>query len=316
MNRRHLACLVLSVLLLVPACSTTPEISPTPIQLLAAAEQQLADKEFDSAIATLAPLAERQCPKRLRDRRDLIIAKAELARENPWEAFLALEEFSTLYPHSDLRDQAIEVIWDAGETLIGSDGGFLFFWSDKRAGRTVLEHLISHFPETQRLADALRILGDQAFEDTDYELAQLRYRDIIQSRPDSHWRFYAQFRYSMSIVASLRGSDYDLNRMGQAVGELRAFLGTNPESPQMLAQCNAALLKVMTWQVQRHLDVAEYYKELNSAEGIRHHLRLATREDFVNIPGYERALKLRNEFEANNTTNATDIAALQARGKR
>jgi tetratricopeptide (TPR) repeat protein len=315
MLRRHLSCLGLSSLLLVAACTTPPGVLPTAPQLLAVAEQQLAAKEFDAAIETLTPILELQCPKRLRDRRDLVIAKAEFARGNPWEAFLTLEDFSSLYPHSDLRSQAVDVIWNTGKTLVESDGGFLFFWSDQRAGRTVLEHLITHHPDTQRLADALRILGDLAFADTDYELAQLRYRDIIHSRPDSDWRFYAQFRYAMSIVASLRGSDYDLNRMEQAVGELRAFLGTNPENPQMLAESNKALLQVMTWQVQRHLDIADYYKTLQSAAGVRHHLRLAAREDFVGVPGYERALRMRDEFEANNPRGAAADSAAKPGGR-
>ena len=234
----------------------------------------------------------------------MVIAKAELAQGSPWDAYLTLEDFSALYPYSDLRGQAVEVIWTAGKRLVESDGGFLFFWSDARAGRTVLEHLVANYPDTQRLADALRILGDLAFADADYELAQLRYRDIIYSRPDSDWRFYAQFQYAMSIVASLRGSDYDLDRMEQAVGELRAFLSTNPENPKLLAQCNEALQKIMTWQVQRHLDVADYYQTLNSIEGIRYHLRLATREEFVGVPGYEGAVQRRDEFEAKHPSGA------------
>jgi len=297
MKRCHSVCLGLSYLLAATSCTTAPVILPAAPQLITTAEQQLAVQEFDEAIDALEPIAELQCPKRLRDRRDLIIAKAEFGRGNPWEAFLTLEDFSSLYPHSDLRGEAVDVIWNAGKLLVESDGGFLFFWSDERAGRAVLEHLITHHPDTQRLADALRILGDLAFQDHDYELAQLRYRDIIHSRPDSDWRFYAQFRYAMSIVASLHGPDYDLNRMEQAVGELRAFLGTKPENPKMLAQSNEALQLVMAWQVQRHLDIADYYKTLKSDAGVRHHLRLAAREDFAGVPGYDRAVQLRDAFE-------------------
>jgi outer membrane protein assembly factor BamD (BamD/ComL family) len=287
-------------MLLATACTTTTEPLPTAPQVVTAAEQQVQSEQFDAAVTTLASIADQQCPKRLRDRRDLLLAQAQLGRGNPWQAFLTLEEFSILYPHSDLRGQAVDVIWNAGKTLIDSDGGFLFFWSDKRAGRTVLEHLITRHPDTQRLADALRILGDMAFDDGDYELAQERYKDIIFSRPESDWRFYAQFRLAMSLVASLRGPDYDLNRMELAAGHLREFLNSNPEGPQMVAETARALQRVKGWQVERHLSVADYYHTLHSIEGERYHLRMAASEQFAGVPGYEAALLIRNAFEERN----------------
>ena len=287
-------------MLLATACTTTTEPLPTAPQVVTAAEQQVQSEQFDAAVTTLASIADQQCPKRLRDRRDLLLAQAQLGRGNPWQAFLTLEEFSILYPHSDLRGQAVDVIWNAGKTLIDSDGGFLFFWSDKRAGRTVLEHLITRHPDTQRPADALRILGDMAFDDGDYELAQERYKDIIFSRPESDWRFYAQFRLAMSLVASLRGPDYDLNRMELAAGHLREFLNSNPEGPQMVAETARALQRVKGWQVERHLSVADYYHTLHSIEGERYHLRMAASEQFAGVPGYEAALLIRNAFEERN----------------
>jgi tetratricopeptide (TPR) repeat protein len=272
-------------------------------------------KQYEQAIALLTPIKDLVCPKRLRDQRDLLIAQSLLELGQPWQSFLELREFSVLYPHSDLRSQSVDIIWNAGKTLTDSDGGFLFLWSDKQAGRTVLEHLVTRYPDTDRLADALRLLGDMAFENANYELAQERYRDIIHSRPDSDWRFYAQFRFAMSIVAGLRGPDYDLYRMELAVGELRAFLGTNPESPKMLAETTAALEKVLLWQMQRHLSIAEFYRTLNSRKGERYHLELATRKDFANVPGYPKAVEMLQTFEASQAKAdeppATPVGGLQ-----
>jgi outer membrane protein assembly factor BamD (BamD/ComL family) len=297
MNCRRFSLPGLSIVLAAAACTTTTLPLPTAPQLITTAEQQLQAKQYDEVLATLEAIADEQCPKRLRDHRDLLKAQAELGRGQPWQAFLELEEFTTRYPHSNFRGQAIDVIWTAGQALVGSDGGFLFFWSDKRAGRTVLEHLITRHPDSQRLADALRILGDMAFDDGEYDLAQDRYRDIIYSRPDSDWRFYAQFRLAMSLVASLRGPDYDLNRMELATGHLREFLSSNPEGPQMVKDATAALQRVKQWQVQRHMDIADFYKTLNSVEGERYHLRLAASEPFLGVPGYEEALQMRKAFE-------------------
>ncbi len=317
MNCRRFACLSLSILLVQTACTTTTTTEPLPTaqQLISAAEQQVQSKQYEQAIALLRPIEDLDCPKRLRDQRDLLIAQSLLELGQPWQSFLELQDFSVLYPHSDLRSQSVDIIWDAGKTLTDSDGGFLFFWSDKQAGRAVLEHLVTRYPDTDRLADALRLLGDMAFENANYELAQERYRDIIHSRPDSDWRFYAQFRFAMSIVAGLRGPDYDLYRMELAVGELRAFLGTNPESPKMLAETTAALEKVLLWQMQRHLSVAEFYRTLKSPKGERYHLELATRKDFASVPGYLKAVEMLQTFESSqakaNASSATPVGGLQ-----
>jgi outer membrane protein assembly factor BamD (BamD/ComL family) len=305
MNGRRFACFSLSAMLAGTACTTTSLPLPSAPQLIAAAEQQLESEQFDQAIATLDPLIDFQCPKRLRDQRDLIKAKALLGMGQPWYAYLELEEFSLLYPHSDLRSQVVDTIWNAGKSLVDSDGGFLFFWNDKRAGRVVLEHLVTRHPDTQRLADALRILGDMAFDNANYDLAQERYRDIIYTRPDSDWRFYAQYRLAMSIVASLRGPDYDLNRMELAVGHLREFLNSKPEGPQMVEAATKALLMIKQWQVKRHLDIADFYQTLKNTEGQRYHLQLATRPAFDQVPGYEQAMERRQKFEAANPAAAT-----------
>ena len=184
--------------------------------------------------------------------------------------------------------------------LINSDGGFLFFWSDKRAGRTVLEHLITRHPDTQRLADALRILGDLAFAEGDYETAQNRYKEIILDRPESEWKFHAQFRFAMSIVKSLRGPDYDLDRMEYAIRELREFLTNNPEDPQMVAAANNAIRQIKEWQVQRHLRIADFYRTLKSQNGEIYHLKLATRPEFDDVPAYQLAVQERARFEGEN----------------
>ncbi|HEB52346.1 MAG TPA: hypothetical protein ENI87_03720, partial [bacterium] len=199
--------------LLVTACATPPTPLPDAALLVSAAEEQVKAAKWDDVLATLAPLADDACPRQLRDRRDIALARAQLGNGEPWDAYLTLRDFSDDYPHSSRRGEVTAILWQAGKQLAESDGGFLFLWSDRDAGRTVLEHLITRHPDTRRLADALRILGDMAFADGDYQLAQARYRTIILDRPDSDWRFYAQFRFAMSIAADLQGPDYDLAQM-------------------------------------------------------------------------------------------------------
>ena len=304
-------------LLLLASCVSNQGPLPEAPQLVEAAEAQVQAGDYAAALNTLDPVLGEGCPARLLDRRDLAHARAWFGVGEPWDAYLILERFSDVHPLSALRPQAVELIWSVGKQLVESDGGFLFFWSDRTAGRIVLEHLITRHPDTRRLADALRILGDMAFAEEDYELAQARYRDIILDRPDSDWRFYAKYRFAMSIVAGLRGPEYDLDRMQHAVRELRGFLKTEPESPQMLAEAERAVEQVLSWQVQRHVEVVGYYRRLDNLEGQLHHARLATQEEFRGVPGFEEALVLRASVEAEAAARqAASEAAAAAPGSR
>ncbi len=297
MTTRPLATAALG-LLLAAGCASGKGPLPDAALQVTNAEAQVAGGDYAGALDTLAGVGDELCPKPLRDRRDLARARAEFGRGELWESYLILERFSDEHPLSELRPQVTELIWSVGRALLERDESFWFFWSDRSAGRIVLEHLVTRHPDTPRLADALRVLGDMAFEAGDYELAQLRYREIILEQPNSDWRFYANFRFAMSIVATLRGPDYDLQGMQQAVTELRTFLRTAPENPQMVAEAERALQQVLTWQVRRHLDVVDYYRTLDSYDGQLHHARLASRPEFEGVPGYADAVATRARLEA------------------
>ena len=298
MTCRRSATAALGLLLVSGACATTENPTPIAAQLLATAEEQAAAGAAEEALASIEPLAGDQCPERMRDRRDLVKATAEVGREEYWDAFLILERFSDDYPLSDLRPQVMDLLWSISAALLERDTSFWVFWSDRAGARAVLEHLITRHPDTQRLADALRILGDMAFDSQDFEMAQARYREIILERPDSDWRFYANFRFAMSIAAGLRGPEYDLDGMKIAATELRTFLRSAPENPTMVREAEAALAQVLEWQIQRHLKVIAYYRTLGNLEGQLHHARLATRDELSGSPGYDEAAALLERLEA------------------
>lgn len=269
-------------LLLAAACSTITTVpGPEAETALLRAETALLAKGHDAAEAALDPLADEACPRRLRDRRDLALARVHFGRGDLWDAYLVLERFADDHPHSDLRPQVGEMIWVIGEQLAGSDGGFLFFWSDRRAGRTALEHLISRHPDSPHGGEALRILGDMAFADADYVRAQERYRDLMLNYPDSEWFTHAQYRFAMSVVASLEGPDYDLDRMEHATRELRDFLARKPENAQAVAEAENALARVLDWRADRHLRIAAFYRRVGNEAGYRHHVQVAAGSEFA-----------------------------------
>jgi tetratricopeptide (TPR) repeat protein len=289
--------IVASFALLAACASVVPTVAEAE-QALAAAEAANTAQDWDGALAAVAPLEGDACPRRLRDRRDVATATAWRGKGELWEAFQALEKFADDHAHSELRPAVVEMLWDSGQKLTQSERGFLFFWSDKRAGRTVLEHLVTRYPDTIRMADALRILGDMAYLDGDYELAQQRFKDLILNRPDSEWIVYARYQFAMSIVASLRGPDYDLDRMEHAVRELTDFLADKPENPQIVANAEGALAQVREWQLERHRVIARFYRRVGNQSGERRHLEIAASAEFVGIKGQAEAAQALAELPA------------------
>ena len=285
MPRRQFLLRSVLPLWLAAACSTVTTVpGPDAERALTRAETALLAKDPDTAEDALDPLADEACPRRLRDRRDVALARMHLGRGDLWDAYLVLERFPDEYPHSDLRPQVGEMVWGIGDQLAVSDGGFLFFWSDRRAGRTALEHLVSRHPDSPHGGDALRILGDMAFADADYVRAQERYRDLMLNYPDSEWFTHAQYRFAMSVVASLEGPDYDLDRMEHATRELRDFLARKPENAQAVAEAESALARVLEWRADRHLRIAAFYRRVGNDPGYRHHVQVAAGPEFASTP--------------------------------
>jgi outer membrane protein assembly factor BamD (BamD/ComL family) len=263
--------------------------------MLGEAEALLAARAFDRALDQLEALTDEICPKRLRDRRDLATATAHVGLDQHWEGYQALEQFSDRYPHSELRSAVMELLWNIGQHLCTSGRGFWIFWSDRRSGRLVLEHLITRHPDTQRLADALRLLGDMAYEDGNFELAQERFRDLIRRRPESEWVKYACYRFAMSIVDSLHGPEYDLDKMNHAVRELNDFLAAAPENPELVGKARAALARLREWRAQRHLAIADFYRTVANELGERHHLDIACQPEFEGTAAHGQAVEQRNQ---------------------
>jgi len=278
-----------TALALLAGCATAPVPLQDPERHLAAAEEQLKAGDATGCLAALTTHGREAFPARLRDRFELAAANAHFALGETWEAFEITEKFPDLHPHSELRPTIVELDWQIGKTMSTSGNGFWIFWSDRRAARTVLEHLITRHPDSPRLADALKLLGDLAYEDGSYSLAQERFRELMRRRPESEWFVYASFRFAMSIYAGLKGPDYDLDQMQHAGRELRDFLLTNPENPEFVATAKHALRTLLEWQAERHHQIAAFYARVGNEPGRRLHLEIAAGEEFATTAAHERA---------------------------
>lgn len=265
---------------LLAACQGGPP--PADVEtVLVEAERLLAAGASTEALELLAQRSTGEFPRALQPRYEMALARAQAGEGQLWEAFETIRDFPDDHPHSPLRDQVVALQFELGRTLVRTGRGFLFFWSDRVGGRTCLEHLVTRYPDSPYLADALRILGELDYEDGDYQLAQERFRELLRKRPESEWAPFARFRFAMSIVAELRGSDYDLDQMMHATREMQAFLENPPENPEFVREAEAALQRLLRWQAERHLSIADFYRRVGNERGELVHLERAAAPEFA-----------------------------------
>lgn len=269
----------LLLFVLASSCSGVPK-PQDPQAALAVAERQLIDGDAAAAASLLDALDEEVFTGRDLERYKLAHATALAATGRHWKGFKVIRDFPEQHPFSDLRADVESLEFRIGEHLIGSDGGFLFFSSDKEDGRAVLEHFLQRAGLLRRdlLADALRLLGEKAFAEGDYDLARQRFTQLRRDHEDSEWVPLALFRMAMSRYHTLVGPEFDYEEMRLARQELRHLLERGIENPQARDEVAAASTRVEQWMGERQLTIAHFYRRVGNRRGEELHLRRAADE--------------------------------------
>ena len=268
--------------LLLAACASAPPMaSPVAERILGDASSRLEAGDVEGAHEVLTEHEETEFLPVQQPRYAVLRAKIHLQQDDPWEAYLALREFADNHPHSELRPEAIALEFEAGSRLAKSDRGFWFFWSDKRGAKSCLEHLTTRYPNCPQFPEAMHLLGTLAIEKKDYMLAEERYRELLRRYPDSEWAPLARYQFAMSIYLSLRGPDYDLDRMEAAARELEVYVAGNPENPTFRAEAEAAIATLRDWRSTRHITIADFYRTVDNRPGEVEHLHLAADPQFA-----------------------------------
>ena len=205
-------------------CNTPPVPVPeAPQQALELAETYLGRDEPSAAIAILDSIDEDRMTNDDRAQSDTIRIRALYTREDYWAAFRVARSFVEQQRFSELAKTIEEFEFLTGKALILDDD------SD---GETVLMHFVERFPASRHASEAYKLLGDYAFADEEFEIAELRFADLLRDHPTSEWAAYARYRLAITSFRRVRGPEYDMQQMEFARNELRDYLELNPERPE------------------------------------------------------------------------------------
>lgn len=288
---------ILAVSVLLPACTVFASAPPPPNTMperLDLAELRISEDRPGAALA-LIPRDPEELPRGLRDRGMRIRAEAQLADGEAWAAYVTLRRFPVDYPLSEERPRVVEILYRAGESLITQDTSwYVNAFSDygAKSGEAILEHLVTSYPYSNRVADAYRLRGDWRLRRGEFEDANDQFRSLVFTRSDSEWTPYALYQIAMSQFFQLSGPEYDLQEIQLARQELLELLRNPPERPDFQASAQQALATVNLWISQRHLKIADYYARVGNLAGEKLHLEraMATGPDLE--PGQAAAARL------------------------
>jgi len=266
------------------ACASIDVPMPAnPTVAIKESETLLAQEKPEAALVVLQHFDQDEFTGTEQARRTTLLGKAYYMSGDSWQAYKEIKNFAQDFPSSPTAEVA-DVQLKAGQQLLKSHGGFLFFYSDKKRGRQILEDFLVYYHYSPRIPDVLHQLAESAFNDEDYELAKERYAQLIQDYKSSEWVTLARFRVAMCYFLHLQGPDYDLGEMMRARNELRDFLATPNENPKMVTRAQGALRVVQEWLGKKHVLIADFYAVIKNRYGTLHHLRIAA-ADFPDTAG-------------------------------
>lgn len=285
----------LLVQLQVACASVNVPLPANPTVAIKESEMLLAQEQPHAALVVLQHFDHDEFTGAEQARRTALLGKAYYMSGDSWRAYKEIKGFPQDFPSSPTAEVA-DVQLKAGLQLLKSHGGFLFFYSDKKRGRQVLEDFLVYYHYSPRIPDVLHQLAESAFQDQDYELARERYTQLIQEYKSSEWVTLARFRVAMCYFHRLQGPDYDLGEMTRARNELRDFLATPNENPKMVERAQGALRVVQEWLGKKNLLIADFYATIKNRYGTLFHLRIAA-TDFPDTAGGQIARQRLKKLE-------------------
>lgn len=270
-----------SIALLAVGCGVSPPPvaeGATPGTILDQTEGLIQSDQCELAQALLESQDEDSLIGEDRARYQLLLATSLFRNGEAWEGYREIESFPDDFLLSSHQPAVEELEFRIGKQLLNSDASYWIFGSDREDGEIVLAHFYSRYPANENVPEALKLLGELAFEEGKYELARDRFRDLRANHPRSEWAPLAQFMLTMAAFRDLEGPAYDFRQMSAARNELRDYLELGPERPEFRAEAETALATVTGWMADRRLENAEFYRTIENEFGERQQLEQLLRE--------------------------------------
>ncbi|MEO6711191.1 MAG: hypothetical protein ABI054_06820 [Planctomycetota bacterium] len=195
-------------------------------------------------------------------------ARLMLDQGEPVDAYEMIQRVDKRYPPAGThheRQQAGDVLFEAGMGLSKSDFSFLGMFSDKDDAKAILEYLVVNYPQERRCDQAYRRLAALYEEERRWAIAIERYQDLVTYHIDSPLAPESEWRIPHLRLIALRRPDYDRRELLRALGELEAWSSVHAGN-ELEARVEADRRDCLKRLAQSDLIVAHFYTTVAEAK--------------------------------------------------
>jgi TolA-binding protein len=220
-------------------------------------------------MATTYPTAKEAAQARFRE--------AQLLEQlgKPIEAFDAYSDFLTRYQDSKLYSQALARQAAIAEVAVKGDvkSGFLFGSGiDTTKLVEMQEKVRDAAPQANSAPKAQFQIGEIYQNRGKAKESIVAFRKVVQDWPDSSQAPEAQYRIGMILVEEAKRGNQDMGNLDRAREAFQDYLTLYPNGNRASA-ARAQIATLGSQDVQRSLDVAEFYRRKGDHESARFYYR-------------------------------------------
>ncbi|MHC4262412.1 MAG: tetratricopeptide repeat protein [Planctomycetota bacterium] len=240
--------------------------------VLRASESADRAKDFESIEAN-------KLPRRSRAIFSVAHARALIAEDECFDAYLEIRDLEQVHRTHHLRTQAGDVVFDAGVRLAEDDSRFLLIFSRSTNAPTVLEYMFLQHPSHPRTPEAYLWLAGEYESRGNLTSAIEHYEELLLYHPRSPGSVEAEARVPQLRLDRLLRLDYDRQDLLLARDGFERWLerhGSRPEvTADLVAEVERDLAETYRRLAESDLLVADFYQRVDEPIGQQLHAERA-----------------------------------------
>ncbi len=213
-----------------------------------------------------------------------------------YRAYLAYDEYLSVYSRSERVKYVIQQLADCGFKLMGGAKKEILglpILPGEGTGTEIVKHVIEKYPYEEGSDQFHYLLINHYIDEEDFEQATLEADLFLTTYPKSQWTPTVQFQKGAAQLAAHQGVAYDPTPLHDARKSFQDYLEKNPNGDRT-QEAKERLSEIDDKQAQKDFEVADFYRRTGHPDSARVYFEMVIRR----YPNTSWSQKAQAELEA------------------